>query len=788
MIADSPRVTLGPVKQDRVALPIDKHIEKIRTFVRRQGRLVLVAPPGTGKTTRVAPALMEDGPVILLQPRRVAARAIARRIACENGWVVGQRVGWQVRFERNFGPDTQLLLATEGILTARLQSDPLLNDFRTVILDEFHERTLHADLALALVKEAAAARPDLRLVVMSATLDGAAVAGFLGDCPLLEVEARQYPVDIRYHERMDPTEAIRAAATRPGGHILCFLPGSPEIARVAADLEQVPPPAPVQVFPLHGSLDADRQDRALAPCTKRKVILATNIAETSLTVEGVTDVIDSGYHKVLRFDPAKALDRLELERIPSDSAEQRAGRAGRQGPGRAIRLWDPRLKLRPHREPEIRRVDLAGPFLDVFAWGGHPLRLDWFETPPPERAEAALRLLEDLRLIEDGHLTALGQMARQLPLHPRVATVLLSAGATARAARVCALLAEGPVRPPANLATNCDLFWASDNPERLPRHLNRAADELARRGRSVLGGKDRDESDDRLLKALLAGFPDRVAQRREAGSDRLLLALGHGARLARESGVHDGEYLLALESISTNRSTSGDALVSQAAMIRKEWLVPTSESLVHEFDPGAETVRATRRIHYRELILSEQPDRPDPEQAARILETILQSRPLDEASLRLLSRAELAGMEIDVDRVRKMACAGQVRLPRLDLTWGLDRRQVQEINRLCPENIRVPSGRTVRIDYAGGEATLRVKLQELFGMSESPRVGRDGHAVLIELLAPNLRPVQRTRDLHSFWANTYPQVRKELRGRYPRHPWPEDPWTAQPTARTKPLN
>jgi ATP-dependent helicase HrpB len=312
------------------------------------------------------------------------------------------------------------------------------------------------------------------------------------------------------------------------------------------------------------------------------------------------------------------------------------------------------------------------------------------------------------------------------------------------------------------------------------------ANELARRARSVLGGRDRDESDERLLKSLLAGFPDRVAQRREAGSDRLLLALGHGARLARESGVHEGEYMLALELISTNRSMSGEALVNQAAMIRKEWLTPTSESLVHEFDPSAETVRATRRMHYRELVLSEQPDSPDPEQAAQILEKILRSRPLDEASQRLLSRADLAGIEIDVEKVRKMACAGQVRLPRLNLSWGLNRHQIQKINRLCPESIRVPSGRNVRINYAGGEAILRVKLQELFGMSESPRIGREEHPILIELLAPNQRPVQRTRDLHSFWANTYPQVRKELRGRYPRHPWPEDPWTAQATARTKP--
>jgi ATP-dependent helicase HrpB len=776
------------VNENRAALPIDGHLPEILAAVRDRGRLVLIAPPGAGKTTRIPPALVPDGPVILLQPRRVAARAIARRIARENGWGLGGQVGWQVRFERNFGRDTALLVATEGILTARLQSDPFLSEFRTVILDEFHERTLHADLALALVKQACRARSDLRLVVMSATLDGSRVAAYLDDCPIIEIETRRHSVAISYDEHLAPADAVRNTLARPGGHILCFLPGSREISLASDQLSRFSPGQSVQVMPLHGRLDADSQDRALAPSTQRKVILATNIAETSLTVEGVTDVIDSGFHKVLRFEHGKAIDRLELERIPADSADQRAGRAGREGPGQALRLWDPRLRLRQHREPEINRIDLTGPFLEVLAWGGDPLQLDWFETPPVERAEAAMELLQRLKLVEAGKLTPLGRMAHQLPLHPRIACVLLAAGATARAARICALLSEGTFRPSQNLATTCDLFWASDDTGRLPEPVKRVADELVRRGRQVLGKGDGEEADERLLRALLAGFPDRVAQRREPGSERLLLARGHGARLARESGVHEGAYLVALDLVSTNRGGTGEALVTQAALVRKDWLVPTSEVLVHEFDEATETVRASLRACYLGLVLGDRPADPNPETAAQILERILQNRDLDAASRRLLCRANLAGIEINVDAVRKLACAGQCRLPQIDLRRGLSASQIQQIDRLCPDHIRVPSGRNVTVDYSGGEATLQVKLQELFGMAESPRLGRDRQPLLIELLAPNQRPVQRTRDLHSFWTNTYPLVRKELRGRYPKHPWPEDPWTAQPTARTKARN
>src|SRR5438105_12732633 len=365
-------------------LPIDEHVSEIVEHVRRVRTAVIVAPPGAGKTTRLPPALTALGRTILLQPRRVAARALTRRIAQERGWRIGEEIGWQIRFERRFSDRTRLLVATEGILTARLQSDPLLSDFDVVVLDEFHERSIHADMALALAKQAMDSRDDLAVVVMSATIAADDISQFLGGARIFDVGARRFPVDVQYKPSVSMSAAIREQLRDAEGDILCFLPGMREIERTRAELTNVD----ALVLPLHGSLDVDAQERALAPANRRKVILATNVAETSLTVDGVTEVIDSGRHKVMRFDPETAVDHLVLERISLDSAEQRAGRAGRTAPGRATRLWDERDILRPHREPEVRRVDLAGPVLDILSWGGDPKTFEWFERPPEERIDA----------------------------------------------------------------------------------------------------------------------------------------------------------------------------------------------------------------------------------------------------------------------------------------------------------------------------------------------------------------------------------------------------------------
>jgi ATP-dependent helicase HrpB len=771
---------------------------------------VVVAPPGAGKTTRVPPALVDAGPVILLQPRRLAARALAARIAAEQGWTLGEEVGWQVRFERRSGPRTRLLVATEGILTARLRGDPLLADFSTIVLDEFHERSLHADLALALAREAWRARHDLRLVVMSATLDAAPVSAYLDGCPVVEVAGRPHPVAIAYAPDLSPAAAIRAALARePGGHVLCFLPGAPEIARLVEELGRGPelPGAPL-VLPLHGSLTAAEQDRALAPAARRKVILATNLAETSLTVEGVREVVDTGLHKVLRFDPERGLDRLATERIARDSAEQRAGRAGRTGPGRVVRLWDPRLELRPRREPEILRVDLASPFLEVLAWGGDPRRFSWFEPPPEEGARAAIELLEALGAARAGRVTALGRRLARLPLHPRLSRVLVETRGSREAAAACAALAEGwrPSDPSGEPPTTaCDLLLAADRLAEAPSWVRRAAAELERlasaderHARAGAGGDEAESGrraarEESLRRALLAAYPDRVARRRAAGSPRLLLASGQGAVLGKESGVREAEFLVALDVAGAGRGATAAqwARVRAASAIEREWLAPTRVENVHWLDPSTRQVRAAERSYYGEIPLAEAGRAPDPERAAELLAAALAEAPPSPAATAVAARLAFAGLADDapalLDAARRAHCRGRTSLPQaFDPAPHLPPDLRRRLDTLAPATLDLPSGRKTRLEYRpDGTVLAEAKLQELFGLTSTPRLGPRGEPVTFVLLAPNGRPVQTTRDLESFWRRGYPEVRKALRGRYPKHPWPEDPWTAMPTYRAQ---
>ncbi|MBK5299320.1 MAG: ATP-dependent RNA helicase [Vicinamibacteria bacterium] len=757
-------------------------MSQIRDALRAHRAVVVTAAPGSGKTTRVPPALVEDGPVILLQPRRVAARAIARRIADERGWTPGQEVGWHIRFERRFGPRTRLLVATEGILTARLQQDPLLSDFRTVVLDEFHERSIHADLGLALARQAWRARDDLRIVVMSATLDAGRVAAYLGDCPAIVVPGRRHPLTVEYAPGVSVDAAVCGLLPRTSGNVLCFLPGAPEIRRALPAVRATAPG--VEVVELHGSLDADAQDAALRDTGGRRVILSTNIAETSLTVPGVAAVVDCGLQKLPRYDIERGFDHLRLERITQDSADQRAGRAGRLGPGVAVRLWDQRDRLRLHREPDIARIDLAGPVLDVLAWGGDPAAFEWFEAPSPETLEAALSLLARLRALETGRLTRLGERIRALPLHPRLGAVLVAGRGAFEAAAACALLADGlRGRAAVGATTTSDVLPALDAWAQQPGALKQAADQLCRMALKW-PASDRseriDESD--LRRALLAGYPDRVARRRETGSPRLLLATGTGAELARDSGVRDAEWLVALD--VARATTGGDARVFAASAIERDWLEPTSSTVEHALtDDGR--VGGTRVTWYDALRLAEAPVTPDPTTAASLLAQAFLSRPHDEATTQLLRRLRFIGADIDLPGRVAQAASRTRSLDDIDLAallpWDLRTR----LDREAPKRLDVPSGRTAALDYRDdGSVAASVKLQELFGLAETPRIGTRGEPVLLLLLAPNGRPVQTTRDLRSFWERTYPEVRKELRGRHPRHPWPEDPWTATPTART----
>jgi ATP-dependent helicase HrpB len=807
----------------QTALPIDVHVGSIVDALRRDRFAVVVAPPGSGKTTRIPPALTAIGRTILLQPRRVAARALARRIAHEQRWTIGQEIGWQIRFERRFSADTRLLVATEGILTARLQRDPLLSDFGVVVLDEFHERSIHADLALALVKEAAASRGDLCVVVMSATMDASAVAAYLRSGPheelaplpagegggtpersegvppgegrgtppvrIFDVAAPRYPIDIRYRPGASVADAVREAITTAAGDILCFLPGVREIERERGELSAVD----ALVLPLHGTLDVDDQERAITPATRRKVILATNVAETSLTVEGVTDVIDSGTHKILRYDAATGVDHLLTERISLDSADQRAGRSGRTRPGSATRLWDERDMLRPHREPEVRRVDLAGTLLDIVAWGGDPETFDWFERPPQERIDAAMELLLMLGAVEfpaddtpltrprvalptgatrtKPRLTPLGDDIRRLPLHPRLARLVIEARGAGLAVAIAAALSEG-IRLTSSATTRSDAFALADA---APAHIAR---ELSTAARLVLGNRLSQHVDESaVLTAILAAYPDRVARRREPRSERLLLSSGTGATLARESGVREGEFLVALELAGGG---SAEALVRMASFVERDWLTPTHREKVHLLVDGR--VRAVERSWYGAILLHEQSVAADSDESRRILAREMRSQ----IDAQLANRVAFAGVEVDWDTVIEHAAAAHRQVDDPDLLAFFPFELRRKLDRLAPATYPLPSGRSTRLDYRGdGTLFAAVKLQELFGLGETPAIGPAKTPITFELLAPNGRPVQVTRDLRSFWNNTYAEVRKELRARYPKHPWPEDPWSAKPTHRTR---
>ena len=650
-------------------------------LVRAERRAIIVAPPGSGKTTRVPPALVALGRTILLQPRRVAARALARRIAAEQKWTLGQEIGWHIRFERRFSDRTQLLVATEGILTARLQSDPLLTDFRVIVLDEFHERSIHADLALALAKQAVASRDDLAIVVMSATLNTRPLVEFLG-ARVISIDARQFPIDVQYAPGISMSQAVRDALPAARGHVLCFLPGAREIENTIGELRGID----AHVLPLHGSLDVDAQEAALAPSSERKVIVATNVAETSLTVDGVSDVIDSGLQKVLRYDAETAVDHLVTEQITNDSAEQRAGRAGRTGPGRATRLWDARSLLRPHREPEIRRVDLASTALDIILWGGDPSTFEWYERPQEDRIRSAVALIEQIGAVDRGRLTPLGKQMQQFPLHPRLARLVIAANGADDA-----------------------IGMAAEIPDR------RDITQIARR---VLGPSySRTIDEESLRRAVLAAFPDRLAMRRSVNSRELLLATGTGASLAREIQHTPGDFFVAME-------VRGE-IVHRVVPIEREWFTETRKEVSEE--AGGDFMRTIERRYYMDILLHEQQ-------------------------------------------------IGRRALPK--------KRDTPE--RRGPASLQLPSGRSVALDYRDdGSVVASAKLQELFGLAETPRVGADNTPVTFQLLAPNGRPVQVTKDLRSFWNGTYQEVRKELRARYPKHPWPEDPWSATPTHRTK---
>ena len=729
--------------------------------------------------------MIDDGPLLLLQPRRVAARAIAQRIAGERGWTIGEEIGWQIRLERRFSARTKLLVATEGVLTARLQHDPLLSEFRTIVLDEFHERSIHADLAIALAKQAWRARDDLRIVVMSATLDSTAVSAFLDDCPVVDVPGRLYPLDVSYAAGASVGDAVDELTRASTGDVLCFLPGAFEIQRAIDSLNARGLGRDADILPLHGSLDAAAQDQALRRTTssRRRVIVATNVAETSVTVPGVTAVVDSGLQKVARYDADRAIDSLEVERITADAADQRAGRAARTAPGVVRRLWDARDRLRAHREPEIHRVDLSATVLDVIAWGGDPRQLEWFERPVEDRIEAAVALLVRLGAVRDGALTDVGREMQRLPLHPRLARMLVAANGARQMAQACALLSERQTMAPRTASTSSDLLSALDQWASVPPHVQRIAREVE--GLVASGSSRAALSEPEFRRAILAGYPDRVAQRREAQSPRLLLSTGAGATIAPQSGVTSGEFLVALDVQASTRPNDPDARVRLASLVDREWLQPTGVDVVHRFDDTRGTVKAVAVERYGALTLTERPVEADEDKRAEILAGEWTRRGARDGDEQLVRRLRFAGVAVDLPALVLRAAAVARTLDAVDLAAALTFEERRTLDRDAPDAMGVPSGRTARLEYEhDGTVSASVKLQELFGLADTPTIGPRKEPVRLALLAPNGRPVQTTRDLRSFWNTTYAEVRKELRGRYPRHPWPEDPWSATPTARS----
>ena len=831
------------------SLPIDEALPALLTALREGPSSVLVAPTGAGKTTRVPLALLAagingGGQIVMLEPRRIAARAAARRMAEETGTTLGEEIGYQVRFDRKAGPRTKILVVTEGILVQRLQADPFLEGVGAVLFDELHERSLATDLSLAMARRVQReVRPDLKLVAMSATLDPGPIAAFLGNAPTIESRGRLFPVDILYSERPDdrPLPARIAAGVRRllseiAGDVLVFLPGVGEIQRCAEALAGLAAEQNLAVLQLYGDLPAERQDEVLRPMSRRKIVLATNVAETSLTLDGVTAVVDSGQVRRLRFDPATGLDRLELGRISRASADQRTGRAGRQAPGICLRLWPAyaHATLAERETPEIARVDLAGPALQLLAWGETDLAaFGWFEAPSPESLAAAVQLLRQLGAF--GHVvTSLGSTMARLPVHPRLARLLIEgqrAGRTREAALLAALLAErdpflrsprgaGPRR-----SSRSDLLDRLDALESFERRdsfetetLNagaarfvlRARDQLAEMARRELMEPSGSRGDDEapLLRALLAAYPDRVARRREPRSPRAVMVGGRGVRLAEESAVLEAELFLCVE---LDGSRGGEALVRKASAMEPEWLdadrLRTSIDL--EFDESRERVAAWKRTRYDDLVIAEaEVPAPKTQETERALVQAATDR-LDRALA--LDDPEVAGF---LARVRSLAdwrpelelprftdgeirdllpalAAGRKsfaelkRAPLLEILQGaLTYPQLAALQREAPERLEVPSGSQVKLQYEPGKPpVLAARIQELFGLEETPRVAAGRVPVLLHLLAPNGRPQQVTHDLRSFWTNTYPEVRKELQGRYPRHAWPTDPWNARPERR-----
>jgi ATP-dependent helicase HrpB len=830
-------------------LPIEPILPAIADALAHHRSLVIQAPPGAGKTTTVPLALLAapwlaGRSIVMLEPRRLATRAAAYRLADLHGDRVGETIGYRMRGDSRVGRTTRVEVVTEGILTRRLQHDPTLDGVGVVIFDEFHERSIDADLGLALaLRTQALVRDDLRLAVMSATLDGAAVATLLGDAPVISSEGRAFPVETRYvsprsNARIDASvlSAIESALNRDAGDILVFLPGAGEISRVAHTLgERVD--SSVVIRTLYGSLSQDDQDRALRPDAngRRKIVLSTSIAETSLTIEGIRIVVDSGWSRRPRFSPATGMTRLETVRVSLASADQRRGRAGRLGPGVCYRCWPEHEThaLLASAPPEIVSTDLAPLALSLAVAGvDDPGELAWLDPPAPAAFAQARELLRELDAIDShGAITEQGRAIAELPLHPRLSHMLIAARGTATrriAAGIAALLSErdvfraptGPIE--ADVVGRLDLILRGDESGALPPGaeldrdaLRRARAEAERLLRASARGAERpDEDDDPSVGHLLAlAYPDRVAQRRAGDPPRFVLRNGRGAELLGAQSLAASPYIVAAE-IDDRRPNGRVFLAAPISLeeIRRAFADQIVVEDIVEVDDN-DAVLALRRERLGAIVLREVPaSNPDQSRIVDALLAAIRARgvarlPWSDSARRLRERLAFlyhhdrswpdvsdAALTESLDEwlgprltgVRRIADIARADLSEA-LSDRLDWKMRQALDELAPTHIEVPTGSRIPVDYTNPEApALAVRLQEVFGLTESPRVFGGRVPVTMQLLSPAQRPVQVTRDLAGFWRTSYFDVRKDLRGRYPKHEWPEDPLKATPTKRAKP--
>ncbi|WP_206861953.1 ATP-dependent helicase HrpB [Lysobacter changpingensis] len=826
-----------------MTFPIDPLLPRIRASLATHPRLVLEAPPGAGKTTQVPPALLDEPwlagrKIVMLEPRRVAARAAAHFMARQRGEDVGGTVGYRIRFENRVSASTRIEVVTEGILTRMLQDDPMLEEVGALLFDEFHERHLSADLGLALALDVQAGlREDLRIVVMSATLDGERLANLL-DAPRLSSAGRSFPVSIaHFASRRDEApehqtrRAVEHALAQHPGDVLVFLPGQREISRVESLLA---PSQAADILALHGELPVEAQSRVLQPDPdgRRRVVLATNVAESSVTLPGVRVVIDSGLAREPRYDPNSGFARLDVVNIAQASADQRAGRAGRVAEGWAYRLWPESQRLEPQRRPEMAQVELAGLALELAAWGDADLR--FVDAPPPGALAAARELLHRLGALEGGSITPLGRRMLALGTHPRLAAMLLAPRDRVEQALACDLAALLEARDP--LRSRSDSLaerWqalAAFRAGRIGPEASRsslaALDQAAKQWRRRLRldtAPPPDAPAHLLGDVLLHAFPDRIGRQHPSDPYRYLLANGRSVKLFDDSTLYGERWIVASEL----RDEARDARVLRAAPLDETRL---REDFPQRFitedrvlwDANTRGIAAVRETRFDRIVIESRPlAKPDPARYADALvdavrQLGLRALPWTPAQEQWRARVrclrawmpELEGLPdlsdaalLDsLDDWLKPALAGKTRLDALDeqafgealksaMPWAMR----QKIDALAPTRIQVPSGMERTIEYAYDDETdapvapvLAVKLQELFGLADTPRIAEGRMPLTLHLLSPGGKPLQITQDLKGFWDRTYPEVKKEMKGRYPKHPWPDDPWSATATHRAKP--